>query len=82
MASPLATQPGDLVSQAIAGTKAILEAAEATPSVQRVVFTAKTASLHPFERMFLKHSVNQAIMSARGEEVPALTPETTIPQVL
>ena len=79
VASQLATAPGDLVSQAIAGNKAILEAAEATPSVKRVVFTSSTASLRPFERMLLKHPANQAIMSGRGDEVPALTAETKIP---
>ena len=67
------------MSQAIAGNKAILEAAEATPSVKRVVFTASTASLRPFERLFMDHPANQAIMSGRGDEVPALTAETKVP---
>ena len=79
MASPLATFPGDLVSQAIVGNKAILEVAEATPSVKRVVFTASTASLRPFERLFLKHPANQAIMSGKGDEVPVLTADTKVP---
>jgi len=79
VASPLATAPGDLVSQAIAGNKAILEAAEATPSVKRVVFTASTSSLRSFDRMLLKHPANQAIMSERGDEVPVLTAETKVP---
>ena len=79
VASPLPTASGDLVSQAMAGNKAILEAAEATPSVKRVVFTASTSSIRPFERMFLKHPANQAIMSGRGDEVPALTAETRVP---
>ncbi len=79
MASPLATSPGDLVSQAIAGNNAILEAAEATPSVKRVVFTASTASLRPFERLFLNHPANQAVISGRGDEVPAITAETKVP---
>ena len=78
VASPLATSPGDLVSQAIAGNNAILEAAEATPSVQRVVFTASTASLRPFERLFLNHPANQAVMSGRGDEVPVITAETKV----
>ena len=67
------------MSQAIAGNKAILEAAGATPSVKRVVFTASTASLRPFERLFMDHPANQAIMSGRGDEVPALTAETKVP---
>ena len=79
VASPLATSPGDLVSQAIAGNKAILEAAEATPSIKRVVFTASTSSIRPFERLLLKHPDNQAIMSGRGVEVPTLTAETKVP---
>ena len=79
MASPLATSPGDLVSQAIAGNKAILEAAEATPSVKRIVFTASTSSVRPFERLFLKHPANQAILSGRGDEVPTLTADTQVP---
>ena len=79
VASPLATVPGDLASQAIAGNKAILEAAEATPSVKRVVFTASTASTRPFERLFVEHPANQAIMAGRGDEVPEMTAETTVP---
>ena len=79
VASPLATSPGDLEFQAVAGNKAILEAAEATPSVKRVVFTSSTASLRPFERLFMDHPANQAIMSGKGDEVPALTAETKVP---
>lgn len=79
MASPLATLPGDLVSQAVAGNEAILEAAEATPSVKRVVFTASTSSIRPFERLLLKHAANQAIISGRGSEVSLLTAETKVP---
>ena len=79
MASPLATASGDLVSQAVAGNKAILEAAEATSSVKRVIFTASTSSIRPFERMFKKHPANQAVMSGRGDEVPTLTAETKVP---
>lgn len=79
VASPLATLPGDLVSQAITGNKAILEAAQATPSVKRVVFTASTASVRPFERLFLTHPANQAILSGRANEVPVLTAETKVP---
>ena len=77
-ASPLATAPGDLVSQAISGTKAILEAAEATSSVQRVVFTASTSSLRPFERMFKNHPANLAIMAGHGDEVSPLTADTRV----
>ncbi|KAL8824261.1 MAG: hypothetical protein Q9191_005172, partial [Dirinaria sp. TL-2023a] len=79
VASPLATRPGDLVSQALAGNRAILEAAQATPTVKRIIFTASTSSIRPFERMLLKHPANQAIMSGRGAEVPALTAETRVP---
>ena len=79
VASPLATQPGDLVSQAIAGTKAVLDAAEAMPSVKRVVFTASTSSIRPFERLLLTHPANQAIMSGIGDDVPALTADTRVP---
>ncbi|KAL8737197.1 MAG: hypothetical protein Q9181_001923 [Wetmoreana brouardii] len=78
-ASPLGTTPGDLVSQAIGGCKAILEAAEATPSVKRVVFTGSNASIRPWDRLFLEHPANQALMSGRGDEVPALTAETRVP---
>ena len=79
LASPLALQPGDLVSQAVAGTKAILEAAEATPSVERVVFTSSVASIRPFERLFLDHPDNQAIISGRADEVQILTADTRLP---
>lgn len=79
VASPLPTMPGDLVSQAVAGNKAILEAAQATTSVKRVVITSSTSSIHPFERLFPTHPVNQAIMSGRSDKVPALTADTTVP---
>ena len=79
VASPLASASDDLVFQAVAGTKAILEAAEMTPSVKRVVFTSSTSSVQTFERSFPKHPANQAIMSGRGDEVPALTAETKVP---
>ena len=79
VASPLPTRPGDLVSQAVAGNKAILEAALATPTVKRIIFTASTACIRPFERLFLTHPANQAIISGRVAEVPALTAETRIP---
>lgn len=79
VASPLATSPDDLVSQAIAGNKAILEAAEATPSIKRIIFTASTSSIRPFERLLLKHPDNQAIISGRGQKVPTLTAETKVP---
>ena len=50
VASPLeTTTPGDLVSAALAGTKAVLEAAQATPSMKRVVFTASVSSLKSFD---------------------------------
>ncbi len=79
VASPLATQPGNLLSQALAGTKAILDAAESTPSVKRVIFTASTASLRPFERLLRQHPANQAIMSGQGDEVPTITANTEMP---
>ena len=79
VASPLATTPGDLVSQAVAGNKAILEAAEATPSIKRVVFTASVASIRSFERVLLKDPANQAVMSGGGDEVPTLTAESNLP---
>lgn len=61
------------------GNQTILEAAEATPSVKRVVFTASIDSLRPFERLFLKHPDNQALVSGHGDEVPPITAETRIP---
>ena len=70
--------PGDLVSQAVAGCEAILEAAEATPSIKRIVFTASTCSIHPFERLLLSHPANQAIMAGEGDKVPVLTAETIV----
>lgn len=79
VASPLATQPGDLVAQAIAGTKAILEAAEATPTVQRVVFTSSIAAIRPYERLLRNHPANQAIMSGKDDEVPTMTADTKVP---
>ena len=82
VASPLATAPGDLVSQAVAGNKAILDAAEATPSIKRIVFTASTSSIRPFERLLLKHPANQAIISGMDDEVSTLTAETKIPTQL
>ena len=79
VASPLPTQPGDLLSQAIAGTKAALEAAEATPSIKRVVFTASTSAVRLYERLFAKHPANQAVASGRSDEVPLLTADTKEP---
>ena len=79
VASPLATVSGNLVNPAIAGNKAILEAAEATPSIKRIVFTASTASLHPFERLLRSHPLNQKLISGRGDEVPAITADTRVP---
>lgn len=79
MASPVTNIPGDLVSPAVAGNKAILEAAEATPSIKRVVFTASMAGIQSFERLLLKDPANQAVMSGRGDEVPTLTAEATQP---
>ena len=79
LASPLPTVPGDLVSKAVAGTRAILEAAEATLSIKRVIFTLSTASLRPFERLFRTHPANQAISSGRSDEVPTITANTMVP---
>ena len=79
VASPLPTQPGDLVSQAIAGTKAALEAAEATPSIKRVVFTASTSAIRTYERTLTKHPANQAVASGRSDEVPLMTADTIVP---
>ena len=79
VASPLPTQPGDLLSQAVAGTKAALEAAEATPSIKRVVFTASTSVIRPYERLFAKHPANQAVASGRSDQVPLLTADTKVP---
>ena len=79
VASPLPTQPGDLLSQAIAGTKAALEAAEATPSIKRVVFTASTSANRVYERLFAKHPANQAVASGRSDEVPLITADTKVP---
>ena len=56
-----------------------MEAAEATPSVKRVVFTASTSSIRPFERLLKEHPANQAIMSGRDDQVPILTAETKVP---
>ncbi|KAL8831102.1 MAG: hypothetical protein Q9191_001051 [Dirinaria sp. TL-2023a] len=79
VASPLPTVAGDLVSPAVAGNKAVLEAAEATPSVRRVIFTASTSGLHPFGRLFPEHPLNQALTLGRSDEVAALTAETRVP---
>ena len=79
MASPLPTQPGDLVSQAVAGTKATLEAAEATPGIKRVVFTASTAVIRPYEQLFARHPANQAVAAGRSDDVPILTADTEVP---
>ena len=79
VASPIATFPGNLEAQAIAGNKAILEAAEATPSVKRVVITGSVAATRPYERLFREHPANQAVMSGKGDEVPPITAETRVP---
>lgn len=79
IASPLPSQPGDLVSQAIAGTRAALEAAEATSSVKRVVFTQSTSGMRPFDRFFMTDPVNQALISGKADEVPAMTADTKVP---
>ena len=79
LASPIATASGDLVAQALAGNKSILEAAEATPSIRRIVFTASIASIRTFDRTLSNHPANQALTSGRADDVPALTPETKVP---
>ena len=80
-ASPLATQPGDLLSQAVAGIKSVLSAAEQTPTIKRVVFTASTSSIRPFERFLLSDPSNQAIMAGgdAATQVGTLTAETKVP---
>lgn len=78
-ASPLPTTPGDLIASAVAGTQAILQAAEDTPSVKRVVITSSCAALRVYERRFPSHPANQAILSGRADEVPMTTAETTVP---
>ena len=77
--SPLPTVPGDLTSQAFAGNRAILEAAEVTLTVKRVVFTASISSIRPVERVLPSHPSIQAIMSGKGEDVATLTADTEIP---
>lgn len=79
IASPLATQEGDLVAQAIAGNKAILDAAEHTPSVKRVVFTASIASIRGFDRMISQHPDNEAIKAGKEDQVRTLTADTRMP---
>ena len=81
VASPLAMVPGDLVSQAVAGTKAILEAAKATSTVKRVIFTASTSSIRPFERFLVTHPDNQAMLSGRGKEVSTMTADSRVPTI-
>ena len=78
-ASPLPTVPGDLVGPAVAGNKAILSAAQVNSSVKRVVFTASTSSLRPFERILLKHPDNQAILAGDDDRVATITADTTVP---
>ena len=81
-ASPLATQSGDLVGPAVAGTRAILEAAKHNKTVQRVVFTSSTSSLRPFERLLLKHPDNQAMLKGQDNEVMTMTAESKVPTQL
>ncbi|KAI9706731.1 MAG: hypothetical protein M1820_004701 [Bogoriella megaspora] len=76
LASPLPTQPGNLEVQAIACTKAAIEAAENTPSVKRIVFTSSTSALRPHERVDPSHPDNQKIAAGRGDEVPTITAES------
>ena len=47
--------------------------------VKRIIFTASTSSIRPFERLLLSHPANQALISGRVAEVPALTAETRVP---
>ena len=63
----------------MAGNKAILETAEATPSIERIIFTSSTWGIRPFHRLLLNHPANQAIVSGRGDEIPTLTAETKVP---
>ena len=81
VASPLPTQLGNLVSQAVAGNMTILSAAEQTPSVKRVVFTGSTSSFRPFDRSLLRHPSNQAIAAGGDAESEAetFTAETKVP---
>lgn len=80
VASPLATSPGNLEAQAVAGTRSILNAAEATPTIQRVVFTASTSCIRPFERLLKDRFANQALISGDDhQQVEALTADTEVP---
>ena len=78
-ASPLPMQPGNLVAQALAGTKAVIDAAEATETVRRVVFTASSASLRPFEEALADHPRNVALIAGKGEEWETITGNTVNP---
>lgn len=79
LASPLAGIPGDLVTPAVAGTKAALSAAEATPTIKRVVFTGSTSSLRHIDQMMPSHPRNQAIAAGNDADIPPTTADTRVP---
>ena len=80
VASPLPTLVDeDLVEPALAATRAIIAAAEATPSVKRIVTTSSTSGIRLFGRELKDDPVNIAIATGKDEHIPPLTADTQVP---
>lgn len=79
VASPLPTAEGDLIGQAVAGLQATLEAAEATPSVKRVVLTGSISCLRAMDMSDPSNPDNIAIASGDDAHVPYTTDDTQTP---
>ena len=79
-ASPLPTARGDLTAQALAGTKAVLQAAEETPTVRRVVFTSSVSALvEPDKHSQPASSEAQQSNGKESDGAKVLTGDATVP---
>lgn len=78
-ASPLPVRnPGSLNAQAVGGVKSVLEAAEATPTIKRVVITSSWLALRPFDEVVPWHPVNQARSAGDRDAGKAVTVDATV----
>ena len=81
VAAALATQPGRLVALAVASTKAILKAAEGTPTIKRVVFTAAGISIIPWARFLPNDPSNLAIEAGNADDVPNIMSNSQVDDI-
>ncbi|KAL9084293.1 MAG: hypothetical protein Q9165_008121 [Trypethelium subeluteriae] len=71
--------PGNLAAQAVAGTKAALEAAEQRSSVKRGVIASSTSALRPYTRTKPDDAVDKQVGSGEDDDVPFMTAESRNP---